>query len=68
MEDLIKALQILIKYENMYAPTHCSHDVLRITGVDIEDVSKEDIDELEKLSFEWDYDLECFYSYRFGSA
>ena len=30
MENLIKALQILLKYGNPKRPTHCEHDELTI--------------------------------------
>ena len=36
MEDLIKALQILLKYGNPSYPTHCEHDELRVHGIDPE--------------------------------
>lgn len=68
MSDLIKALQIFLKYGNKHNPTHCEHDVM-IVGVDPELVSAEDILELSKLSFDAYYDdLDVFYSYRFGSC
>lgn len=71
MEDLIKALQILMKYcdPTEYAPTHCEHDILMIVCVDVDDVSEEDIAALDDLGFHIDdqYDR-CFASYRFGSA
>lgn len=31
MEDLIKALQIFLKYSTNKYPTHCEHDVLACT-------------------------------------
>lgn len=70
MEDLIKALQIFLKYGNPYSPTHCEHDVMYISDIDPEDVSPEDIKELDDLGFfvadeGWG---NCFMSYRFGSA
>ena len=45
MEDLIKALQIFVKYSNPRNPCHCEHDILPAT------VSKEDKEELDKLGF-----------------
>jgi len=71
MENLIKALKILAKYanpDNMY-PTHCEHDILRVyAGIDIEEVSEEDVNELEELGFDKDPDFGCFYSYKYGSC
>lgn len=65
MEDLIKALQIFLKYGNPYAPTHCEHDVLHV-AIDPDKVSDEDKAELDKLGFhpsEYGFD-----SFRFGSC
>lgn len=67
MEDLIKALQIFLKYDNSYAPTGCEHDILRVY-VDPEEVSDEDKDKLEELGFDPEEELNCFMSFRFGSA
>ena len=66
MEDLIKALQILLKYENERSPVWCEHDEFHI-GIDPETVSEEDIKALDKLSFGPD-DHEGFSSFRFGSC
>ena len=70
MEDLIKALQILLKYGNPDDPTHCEHDELNICGIDPGDVSDEDKAELERLGFNVSssYGEPAFYSFRFGSA
>ena len=68
MEDLIKALQIFIKYGNPQYPTHCEHDVMMIVGIDPDDVSEKDKKELDKLGFLFNEDEECFMSFRFGSA
>lgn len=68
MEDLIKALQIFIKYENSRWPTDCQHDQLSIMDITKEQVSEEDIKELDKLGFIWSDELECFISFEFGSA
>ena len=51
MEDLIKALQILLKYGNPKRPTHCEHDMLWIFGIDPEDVSEPDLGELASMGF-----------------
>ncbi len=68
MEDLIKALQIFLKYGNPDNPTGSEHDELRvyIDPIDVLDVDKA---ALEALGFDVDEDLgDCFISYRFGSA
>ena len=70
MEDLIKALQIFLKYGNPRNPTHCEHDLLTIIGINPECVSDEDKAELEKLGFFVgdEFGEEAFHSYRYGSA
>jgi hypothetical protein len=68
MKDLIKALEIFLKYcpEDSYAPTHCEHDVLHVTCVEPEKVSPEDIAALEVLGFhKGEFGFESF---RFGSS
>lgn len=66
MSDLIKALQIFLKYGDPYSPTHCRHDELWICGIDPDAVTAEDKAELDRLGF-FVYE-EAFKSYRFGSA
>jgi len=66
MEDLIKALQIFLKYGNEKWPTNCTHDELAIMGIEPKDVSPDDKAELERLGFI--HDDEYFFSFRFGSA
>lgn len=68
MENLIKALQIFLKYGNPDYPTHCEHDELWICGIEPEDVSDEDKEKLDKLGFFVDEFDDCFKSYRYGSA
>ena len=68
MEQLIEALQIFLKYVNLYNPTNCGHDALYIMGVNKDDVSPEDRERLEQLDFLWDEDEEVYYSFRYGSA
>lgn len=68
MEDLIKALQIFMKYKNSKYPTNCSHDVLAIMEISREDVSEEDNSKLDELGFFWSEEEECYMSFRFGSA
>jgi hypothetical protein len=70
MKDLIEALTILLKYGNPDYPTHCEHDTLYICGIDPRDVSKEDIEKLDKLGFisTKEFGENQFKSFRFGSA
>lgn len=73
MSDLIKALQIFLKYGDPKHPTHCEHDVLVICEIDPAVVSDEDKKILKDLGFEngnheVNEDEPCFYSYRYGSA
>lgn len=68
MEDLIKALQILLKYGNPKYPTVCEHDILYIVGIDLEKISIEDITELENLGFNINIEESEIYSFKFGSA
>lgn len=66
MEDLIKALQIFLKYGNPDYPTHCEHDVMMIVGIEPSDVSEEDIKTLYSLGFF--ISDEVFQSFKYGSA
>lgn len=71
LEDLIEALTILSKYDGdrSHSPTNCENDVLRVWVARGKEVSPEDAEHLENLGFHWDSnDLECWYSYRFGSC
>lgn len=68
MEDLIKALQIFLKYGNPQWPTWCEHDCLHVCDIDPKKVSVEDITELERLGFLVDEEEDGFMSFRFGSA
>jgi len=68
MEQLIKALQIFLKYGNPDYPTHCEHDVLTICGIEPNKVSPEDLSVLSTLGFFVDLSEDCFKSYKFGSA
>ena len=68
MEDLIKALQILLKYSNVHYPTWCGHDIFVVVGIEEFVVSEEDINELKKLSFTYNSEYNGFSSYRFGSC
>ena len=66
VEDLIKALQILLKYGNPEYPTTCGDGILFICGIDPEDVSNEDVEELEELGFI--VRKRGFISYKFGTC
>ena len=70
MENLIKALEILLKYGNPDYPTHCEHDVIVIVDINPNDVSDEDKAELEQLGFfvSSEFGDPAFQSYRYGSA
>ena len=70
MEDLIKALQVLLKYGNPDNPTHCEHDIMIICGIDPAAVSEADKQELDRLGFHIteEYGIEQFASYKYGSA
>ena len=69
MEDLIKALQIFLKYGNPQWPTHCEHDIMYISDeISPEDVSEEDMEELDKLGFFVEDEFGGFASYRYGSC
>lgn len=70
MRDLIEALQILLKYSNDDRnPTHCEHDQLYVgCGIELDKVSREDIDRLDELGFFWSEEDNGFISFRFGSC
>jgi hypothetical protein len=67
MNNLIKALTILGKYTDSEYPTGCEHDVLYVY-VSPDSVSGEDILMLANLGFDIDEDIDCFYSFHYGSA
>lgn len=66
MEDLIKALQIFLKYDNPEYPTWCDHDELNVV-IDPNIVSKEDKKTLEDLGFFVDSEG-GFKSFKFGNC
>ncbi len=70
MGNLIKALQIFLKYGNSNYPTHCEHDEMWICGDEYtkDNISEEDVAELDRLGFFWDEEDEGFKSFKFGSA
>lgn len=67
MSDLIKALQIFLKYGDPRNPSHCEHDYFYI-DIHPDKVSEDDKDILEKLGFFVDDEFGGFGSYRFGSC
>ena len=68
MEDLIKALQIFLKYGNPDFPTNCTHDYLYV-DIDPEKVTEEDKKVLNELGFFVDSECgEVFGSYKYGSC
>lgn len=71
MDDLIEALEIFKRYQsgyNLEYPTHCQHYELWVCGVDVGDLTKDEIQKLDKIGFFWDSDDEAFKSYKFGSC
>ena len=68
MEDLIKALTILLKYGNPYSPFHCTYDTLYIWDISFSEVSEEDKKLLDGLGFFEDSEDDGFMSYRYGSC
>ena len=67
MEDLIKALQIFLKYGNPKYPTHCEHDVMTV-AVNPAIVTLEDQQALDALGFFAADEDGCFQSFKFGSC
>lgn len=68
MEDLIKALQIFMKYKNEKYPTHCEHDVLMVGYISHNEVSDEDELKLQEFGFFFSDDHDSWISYRYGSC
>jgi hypothetical protein len=66
MEDLIKALQIFLKYRNLENPTYCEHDAMIIYDIEFDEVDPSDREDLINLGFFWSEE-ECWMSYRFGN-
>ena len=67
MSDLIKALQIFLKYGDPRKPTHCGHGGLYV-DIDPGIVSHKDMDALQSLGFSPSHDWEGFISPHFGSS
>lgn len=69
MKNLIEALQIFCKYQDLKWPTHCEHDTLMIMGITKDEVSPEDQTRVEELGFFWsESDEGCWMSFKYGSA
>lgn len=66
MEDLIKALRIMLKHGDNKYPCHCVHDELHVYPNSM-DFTEEEIKELEELSFTPN-EYDGFSSFRFGSC
>jgi hypothetical protein len=66
MSNLIKALNIFLKYRDEIYPTHCEHDELWICGYNDIDISEEDVRMLNNLGFIRYSD--SWKSFRYGSA
>ena len=65
MKELIKALQIMLRYfkdADEKFPTHCEHDILYVWGVDFDKIPLADVLRLYELGFipGGDYDCEVF--------
>lgn len=67
MGKLIEALKIFLKYGNPELPTNCKHGMLYV-NIDPEKVNSDDIKILNKLDFFPSDELNCFYSYKYGSC
>lgn len=70
MSNLIKALQIFLKYADPDYPFHCEHDTLDVYGINPTDVSADDIGTLDGLGFfvSDEHGELHFRSYRYGSC
>ena len=67
MEELIKALQIMMKHGNNPRPTLCEHDTLYVFPNSM-DFTPDEFDRLEDYGFYVNDDEDGFYSYRYGSC
>ncbi len=67
MEDLIKALQIFLKYKNNQYPTVCEHDTLYIVDMEDVNISEEDVATLNELGFRHS-EYDGWISHKYGSA
>lgn len=65
MEDLIRAIQIMLKHGDVKYPSHCTHEEFHIYPNSME-FTDEEIAELEGLGF-YPNDMDGFHSFRYGS-
>lgn len=66
MEDLIKALTIMLKHGNVSHPFHCEHDELYVYPKSM-DFTEEEFAQLEELGFSSNGE-DGFYSFKYGSC
>lgn len=67
MENLIEALQIMLKHGNVEFPTHCEHDELHVFPNDME-FTHEELVRLNKLGFFPNESYDGFVSFKYGSC
>lgn len=63
MENLIKAFQIFLKYDNSKYPLYCENGKLFISRVHADMVIPEDKKVLSEMGFHIDEYYNCFYLY-----
>lgn len=66
MEDMIKALTIMLKHGDVSYPFHCEHDELMVYPNSM-DFTYEELTELNRLGF-FTNGSDGFSSFRFGSC
>lgn len=66
MEDLIKALQIMLKHGDVTHPTHCEHDELHIYPNSM-DFTEVELARLDDLGF-FPNGADGFMSFKYGSC
>lgn len=66
MDDLIQSLWIFRKYGDRQFPTCCEHGKLMVDYDN--DMENDDKDELNRLGFFFDEELDCWISYKFGDC
>lgn len=67
MNDLIEALQIMMKHGDVKRPLQCEHDELYVFPNSM-DFTDQEISRLEDLGFYTDDENEGFYSFKYGSC
>lgn len=68
MGELIKALLIFQKYQNLDYPTSCDHDYLCVVGIRKTEMTEEDTNTVIELGFYWSDHYDSWVSTKFGSA